>query len=50
MSGSYMSYTSLLREGNIIDDMKTIRLPEDMHKFHLDDVYNNVSNTEFVHL
>lgn len=50
MSGSYISYTSLLREGNILVDMKTICMPEDMHKFHLDDVYNNVSNIEFIYL
>lgn len=48
MSGSYMSYTYLLREGNILVDMKTIRMPEDMHKFHLDDIYNNVSKIKFV--
>lgn len=49
MSGSYLSYTSLLREGNVLVDMKTLSLPEDMHKFHLDDVYNTVSNIGFLY-
>lgn len=44
MSGRYLSCTTIVRDGNILDDWKVIYMPEDMNKFHLDDVYNSVSS------
>lgn len=49
MSGQYLGCTTILRDGNILADWKTINLPENMNKFHLDNVYNCVSIL-FVHL
>lgn len=45
MSGQYLSCTTILRDGNKLDNWKMIYMPEDMNKFNLDDVYNSVSNT-----
>lgn len=43
MSGKYLNCTSILRDGNILADWKTICMPEDMYKYNLDDIYNTVS-------
>lgn len=43
MSGHYLSCTTILRDGNILKDWKMLYMPEEMNKFHLDDVYNSVS-------
>lgn len=39
-----MICTTILRKGNILDGWKLLSMPENMNKFHLDNVYNCVSN------
>ncbi|XP_060842948.1 uncharacterized protein LOC132923130 isoform X1 [Rhopalosiphum padi] len=43
MSGQYLSCTTILRDGNILKDWKMLYMPEEMNRFHLDDVYNSVA-------
>jgi len=50
MSGHYLSCTTLLRDGNILKDWKMLYMPEEMNKFHLDDVYNSVSNILYIYI
>lgn len=44
MSGHYLSCTTLLRDENMLTDWRLLTMPENMSKFHLDDVYNSVSD------
>jgi hypothetical protein len=50
MSGQYLSCTTILRDGNILKDWKMLYMPEEMNRFHLDDVYNSVSNILYIHI